>query len=431
MSRFPAARCALLAALLTASTFLDAGAVQLRLYPGFAEVRTPISSRSTRLTVTLPQDVWAAVIPGSLDLEGLPYASALRTVQPGWLAALEGKKITLRENGKRQVVTLIRARDLLIRDAAGEYRTVSAGQLSFASLPPLDSASGQTVSFGLNAPGRGTLSYLTRAVSWTPRYTLNVSGSSAVLRALADIRNGTGEAVAVSATELFAGDVSVGGGSAGQGQVMEGAASTSGSMALPSIPLGNRVVTLAGVGGLYRYGLTQRYTLPAASTYTLPFLTPKLSGFQRFASLNTYFSTGNSAGTFNRSYRFRADQNLPGGQVTVREAGRIVGQVGVPETAKGERVEFSLGRDPDVRYLRRVETLSTSKNGGRYRVTYTFRNSRVQAVRAELSEGIGGKSVVLEGSPPQNGNQATATLQLTVPAGGEVSRSFTVTVERY
>ena len=107
-----------------------------------------------------------------------------------------------------------------------------------------------------------------------------------------------------------------------------------------------KVGTLGTVNGLYRYGLDSAFTLPASSTYTLPFLTPKLSTFERYASLSTYFTTQKSEGTLNRSYRLKADQNLPGGQLTVREDGRISGQTTINETAKGEEVEFSLGATP-------------------------------------------------------------------------------------
>ena len=198
------------------------------------------------------------------------------------------------------------------------------------------------------------------------------------------------------------------------------------SAAAPA-PVMGKVGTLATVGGLYRYGLSNAYTLPASSTITLPFLTPALSTFERYAGLDSYFSTEGSAGVLNRAYRLKADQNLPGGQLTVREDGRISGQTTIQETAKGEKVEFSLGRDPDVRYTRTVQTIGTTKNGGSYKVTYTFESSKDRAVRAEVSERVGGRRVTLDGV--NTVNQAQAAIRVDIPAKGKASRSFTVTID--
>lgn len=167
---------------------------------------------------------------------------------------------------------------------------------------------------------------------------------------------------------------------------------------------------------------------------TLPFLTPKLTNFERYVGLETYFNTGTQDGTLNRFYRFTADDRLPAGPITVREEGRIVGQTNISDTRKGGKVEFSLGDDPDVHYTRTVQTVTQVKNDKgnvtktTYKVTYAFESSKTRAVRAEITERVGGRRVIIDSAAPVQ-NQGTATLKVDVPAGGKVSRSFTVIVD--
>lgn len=413
---------------ITAAALLlgSAHATDLRIYQGFAEVRTPVTASATTLTVDLPDSVWGGIVAGSLDLEGLPYLKAVQQRQNSWLTSLEGQEVTLREGteGKEQTVTLVRAADLLIKDAAGRYRNVRFEQLAFPKLPPLNAQNPtQNMTYTLKAAGKGTLTYLTRQITWTPRYTLRASGSNAVLTANADIRNSTEQSYEVSATELFSGDV----------DLNEGRYEFANDVAMPAPVMAAttahraapKIGTMSSINGLYRYGLDSAFTLPANSTYTLPFTAPKLTTFERYAGLNTYFSTQRQEGTLNRFYRLKADQNLPAGQLTVREDGRISGQTSLEATAKGDEMEFSLGRDPDMKYTRTVETLKTLKNGGTYKVTYTFESNKDKVARAEVSEQIGGRKVVVDGI--SKSNESLYEFKIDVPAKGKATKTFTVT----
>jgi hypothetical protein len=418
--------------LLTAALALTLGsatAADLRIYPSFSEVREPVRATGSTLTVTLPEAAWAGIIPGSLDLDGLSFSSAVQRQEANWLASLEGRAVYLRTGEKVEPVTLIRARDLLVRDAQGRYRTARYEDLSFDVLPPPNPLSPtQTLTFTLPQPGAGTLSYLTRAVTWAPRYTLKASNASAQLSALADIRNGTDLAYDVKGTELYAGDVEV------QGQPMPAPfALESRATAADAVAAAPKINSLGELRGLYRYALSTPFTLPANSVVTLPFLTPKLTQFERYAGLNTYFTPQNTSGTLSRFYRLKADERLPGGSVTVREENRIVGQTNIPETAKGAEIEFSLGADPDVRYARTVQTVSSEKNAQgnvvrtTYRVTYAFESSKDRAVRAEVSERVGGRRVLIDGVV--KGQDAAAEFRVDVPANGKATRSFTLVVD--
>jgi hypothetical protein len=120
--------------------------------------------------------------------------------------------------------------------------------------------------------------------------------------------------------------------------------------------------------------------------------------------------------------------------MTVREDGRIVGQTNIGETRQGGQVEFALGNDPDVEYTRTVQTVTQVKDAKgsvtktTYKVTYAFESSKTRAVRAEVTERVGGRRIIIDNAAPTQ-NQGTATLKVDVPAKGKVSKSFTVVVD--
>ncbi|MDR6217627.1 DUF4139 domain-containing protein [Deinococcus soli (ex Cha et al. 2016)] len=419
------------AAVATTLALGTASAADLRIYPSFSEVREPVTADTNTLRLNLPLDTWQNILSGSLDLEGLSFTQAIQKQEANWLSSLEGQTIYLRRDGKTEPVTLIRARDLLVKDTQGRYFTARYEDLQFDAAPPANpQAPTQSVTYTLAQPGKGTLSYLTRAVTWTPRYTLKAGSGGAQLSALADIRNTTEQAYDVQNTELYAGDVTV------QGQqeaayMMRGAAM---DVAMPAAAPAPKIESQGELRGLYRYALTTPFQLPANSVTTLPFITPKLSTFERYAGLQTYFDTGTRDGNLNRSYRLKADQRLPAGPITVREDGRIVGQTSIPDTRQGGTVDFSLGEDPDLNYTRTVQQTAQTKNAQgnvtktTYKVTYAFESSKDRAIRAEITERIGGRVIIIDTMAPVK-NQGTATLKVDVPAKGKVSKSFTVVID--
>ncbi|MDV6376324.1 DUF4139 domain-containing protein [Deinococcus arenicola] len=418
----------------------SANATDLRIYPSFAEVRQPVSSNGTTLDVSLPQAAWNNVLPGSLELDGLAFDSAVQKLEANWLSGLEGKTVyletpTLDDPAKTQPVTLIRADDLLVRDAAGRYFNVSYEQLRFDTPPPVGPLSPvQTLTYTLPKAGSGALVYLTRSVGWSPRYTLKASNAGAQLSALADIRNTTELPYEVKDTELYSGDVSVQANPNAQANY-EAADMATRSLAAPVASSGaGKISGGSELRGLYRYSLSTAFMLPANSVVTLPFLTPKLTTFERYVGLNTSFNVSTREGTLDRSYRFKADARLPAGPLTVREEGRLVGQTRLPETREGGTVDFTLGDDPDVEYTRTVQTVSQVKDSKNtvvkttYKVTYAFESSKDRSVRAEITERVGGRVIIIDSAAPTK-NGGVASLKVDVPAKGKVNKSFTVVVD--
>ncbi|WP_045233844.1 hypothetical protein, partial [Deinococcus pimensis] len=292
-------------------------------------------------------------------------------------------------------------------------------QLAFDTLPPENAgARSQQLSFDVAAPGDATLSYLTRAVTWAPRYTLRLSGTSATLSGLADLRNNSDVAYEVTAGELIAGDVNL-----VQGPPLPFDGAAKGGVAMPTAAPAPAISPQGESRGLYRYALTQTFTLPAASTLTLPFLDPKVS-FERYAGLTTGFNTTGTTGKLERNYRVRADTLLPAGAVTVRDEGRIVGQAVINDTSANEPIELDLGRDPDVGYARSVQVVRQDKTTTVYRVTLTLESAKDRALRVEYRELLGG-NVTVEGGAART--PQGLEVRVDVPAKGKVTRSYTVT----
>ncbi|WP_293915371.1 hypothetical protein [Deinococcus sp.] len=191
------------------------------------------------------------------------------------------------------------------------------------------------------------------------------------------------------------------------------------------------------MGGLYRFKLAGPFMLPAGETLTLPFAAPQISEFTRYATLGNdnqnwrYDSfQARSSGVLERGYRFRVSQNLPGGLITVRDEGRVAGQAELTETASGQLVELMLGRDPDVRYTRSAELIGTERRSNpsrdidTYRVSYTFESSKAVAWPVEVSDYFRARTLKFDGAELSGNGYATTTA--IVPAGGKVTKTFTV-----
>ena len=372
----------------TVSLSSTAEAADLRIYSGFGEVRQAATVQNGQISLSLPVSLYSTIIPDSLDLDGAQVASRSLVQQANWLSSLEGKMVTLREKDKTERVTLVRARDLLVKDSQGQYRTVQAANLSYDALPPLNpfSPSWQATFNVVGAAGKPTLTYLTRALSWTPRYTLKLTGSTLALAALADIRNSSDQSFDVNAAELYAGEVQLEGGQVSplaRNQAFDTQA-TAGSVAMAP-----KVGSLGELRGLYRYGLSQPFTLPASGSVSLPFLNPKVT-FERFGVAGVGFSLSGGKGNLNRGYRLKSDTELPAGPVTVREDGRLVGQVSVQTTSANTPVDLNLGTDPDLSYTRSaavtVQGKGTKTSTVTVKVTYTFENAKDRPTRFEMSE---------------------------------------------
>lgn len=395
----------------------------LQLYPNFAEIKSRVQLLGGQYVLHGEADPY--LLTGTAALEGVNVLSQTMTGGEGWLNSLEGQEMTLYVNGAPKTVTLIRARDLLVKDWNGKYRRIKADQLAFNRPPPIaGQSSSQTLTFQADGGPTATLSYLTRGLGWSPRYTLSLQGNAATLTALADIRNPSDQIYDIKQTELISGDVNIYG--------VE-AQTANAELAVPSMPTtsgvsrtGTPIIPLGELRGLHRFKLDRPFSLAARSTTSLPFLTPKITP-ERLNTIQTYFSTNADSGVARRSYRLKADAYLPAGEVLIRDEGRVVGQQNLPETAAGDPVVLELGNDPELSYTRTVQTVQRDPTGATFKVTYILKNAKATPARVRVSESLdqfAGRVMKLTGDAVRDDNAATFAAEL--PAGGSLSRSFTV-----
>ncbi|GEM46207.1 hypothetical protein [Deinococcus cellulosilyticus] len=365
-------------ALIALGLMATAHAADLRIYPGFSEIRENVQV-GEKYTLNLPIDHFSQILPGSLTLEGVDVLS--QTSQQV-MTTLQGQKVLVQKGNELIEAEVVRADDFLLKDLkTGRYFYADPRNIEYLSAPQQPSFQ---VDFLIAKGGNATLSYLTQGITWTPRYNLNITDNGHTFNAWADIRNNTGRKLTVDHTELFGGDVNLSmndyprpmPAAAPQGMMMKAEA--------------DAIVAQGEAGGLYRYDLTQGFTLEASGTYTLPFVKPQTK-VTPFLSATSYFYPQNTEGNLSRLYKFTSSEFLPNGTVTVREDGRIVGQAQVPNLTANKETQLNLGQDADVSYKREVKTVSQNENRAVYNVTLTLKNNKKRAVQAQFKDMLSGK----------------------------------------
>lgn len=339
-------------------------------YRGFAELKQ---------VQNLPQGQWvwepgdtlfASLIPGTLRLSGVTEQS--RQVQAGAaanpLSAYVGKKVQFFWEGKWREATVVSAeKNLFLYE--GRYLVGLPGPIGYPDPAGFGALPSPKITFRYQGGGPATLTYLTRAVSWSLRYTLE----SGDLTGWASLTNGLDSGVRLGATELVAGTVPILEGEGGPPRPL----SRVQSAAPAADALGAEFVGEAG--GTYRYKLPGEVTLEPGQT-ELPFIRSKVAPVYTW-QYGGGFNTGREL-SFTRGYRFQAGDNLAAGTVSIRDGKTFVGQAAMPDTAKGNDVNLTLGPDPEGRAQRSIEQQAKNK----YRVTTTVKNPKSYPVELELAE---------------------------------------------
>ena len=111
-----------------------------------------------------------------------------------------------------------------------------------------------------------------------------------------------------------------------------------------------------------------------------------------------------------RVYNVKTDSDLPGGVVTIREDGRVVGQARMGDNPKAEPATLNLGADFDLRLTRTVATIERLQKSAKYKVSFSLVNTKTRAVTVRLSENLG---------------QDFALEQMVLPAFRKVEGGFT------
>jgi len=391
-------------------TLTSAQALELTIYPNFAEFSEPVVVSSTVFTYPLPLEKRSLMALDSLRLEGVstlaqtlefplsPTLPAPKVKDP--LEPFIGQRVFVRENGKLVALRLIRSGPdaLTVQEEESQlYRSdLKPQNLLFSTLPAAPEAVAAfklpyppqfaQMNFEVEKPGKATLSYLSKALSWSPHYALEVGANgSATLEAWADIYNGGAERIEADKVQLVAGKVDIVG-VFGNPQApadyrlnypvqLEDRAASS-----PS-PASSGVQSQGENAGNFSYLLGQKLTLERGARRSVPFVEPKVTVVKLVKPVlsNRYDSSrGQNVADWQakRVYRLSSDTFLPTGPITVREGGQLLGQVQMRDVAPKEGVDLELGYDPSVLFEKVVDKApnrseqESDPNGYKYNVTY-------------------------------------------------------------
>jgi hypothetical protein len=368
---------------LAASVFSSARAADLTVYYGFGEVRDAVNLTGTRFDWTPPADLSGFIVPGSLELEYNGIVSqTLLPPSPSLLAAFEGREVLVRRPGSDAPVRarVVRA-DLALFEAGGQFFTADPGTVIYLSLEGVRFAPTYSWRFQGNG-GPASITYLTRGLSWSPRYTLNVT-DRAELESWADVRNQSNLAYSAPNLTLMAGEVNLMTNAQPEGVAFAAPAIARASDAAPKVEASGESA------GLQTFKYPAAVTLPARSTTTVPFLQTRVSLERVLEYVSGFNPTPRQVLPLNRVYTIKAEADLPAGLVTVREDGRVVGQARVPDAPKAEGASFSLGADFDLRLTRTVQQLERTKTTARFKVAFSLVNTKTRQVTVRLRELLG------------------------------------------
>jgi hypothetical protein len=372
-------------ALLMAFGISSAAAQELTVSYNFAEVRTPVTLSGSLFDWTPTPDLAQFLVPGSLDLEHDNVQSL--TLLPGvtnLLKFFEGKEVMLQLDDKTTVKAIVIRADLSLFEIAGQFRQIDPSRVIFPSLEGVRFE--PTYQWKLSgAGGKSNLSYLTRALTWSPRYTLNVTNDTGRLTAWADIRNAGATAYSVPEITLLAGQVNL-------EDVQQRPDYLSNQVQNAPLQRADGVSNVEAVGesaGLQIFKYPKALVLGGGTSTSVPFMN-LATKLERILDYSGAFSeTNRQVLSMQRLYRVQAGTDLPAGVFTVREDNRVVGQARVSDTPKAERANLYLGADFDLRLLRTVQTLERTAKLSKFKVSFSLTNTKTRAVNVRVRENLG------------------------------------------
>ncbi len=375
-------------ALAISSLISNATATELTLYPSFAEVRENVSLTGSSFDWTPAADLGDYLVPGSLELE-YPDVLSMQLLPPSGslLSVFEGKVVKVYFNEEWIEAKVIKA-DIGLFEIDGEFIRLENAEVKFPSLEGARFAPTYSWKFA-GAGGAAKVLYSTRGLFWAgTRYTLNVaSNNTASLTAWADVQNLSSLEYDAPNVTLLAGDVNV-------EQDLE-TRQVNRYLANQNAPVtiatsagkpAQRIVSAGELGGLQSYSYPKPASFAAKATTGLPFIKSNQTVKDVLEYQGQFDVQSRATTSLQRVYSFITPQGLPTGGVTVREAGRLVGQTSIPNTPKLGNVRLNLGKDFDVKLTRLVQPLERTKKLARYHVDYTIKNVKSRAVNVRIAE---------------------------------------------
>jgi len=130
---------------------------------------------------------------------------------------------------------------------------------------------------------------------------------------------------------------------------------------------------------VYQLSLPSSITLPPHSVKSVGFFQTNVT-VESFSYYSFVFSPINSRGKLLNAYNLTSFNNfLPNGRLLVREQGRFLGQINLPNLSINETYTMVFGFDADITYRRQVEVLEGNDNSNSitYYVEYNFENCKL------------------------------------------------------
>jgi len=192
------------------------------------------------------------------------------------------------------------------------------------------------------------------------------TGDQAVMNAYADIHNNGEQSIRIKGVEFITGNIHLYETDVGISQLAY-TTGTSYTRLLDEKASGTHV---------YQLSLPSPIKLSPHSTKSVKFLEADVK-VTPFLYYTTVFSSGNSHGKLFNAYNLTCFNNfLPTGRLLLREEGRFIGQINLPDLTRGETYTTILGYDADVLYRRQVTILEGDQNSDSitYHVEYIFEN---------------------------------------------------------
>jgi len=398
----------------------SARAAELSLYYNFAEVRDAVTLSGGRFDWIPSADVGSFLIPGSLELEYpellnmtlLPLSSSL-------LEAFEGREVLLKIGEAAPVKAKVIRADIGLFEINGQYVQASASQVIYPSLEGVRFAPTYSWQYG-GTGGKANLTYLTKALSWSPRYTLTIKDDAAALSAWADIANASKLEYNAPNAALIAGQVNI--------VANEDGFNRPQMPAFASRIESDSVQASGELGGLQTFKYAKPVMLLPKTTTSLPFINTKAT-LERILEYRSGFNpTPKQVIPLQRVYNVKTDSDLPGGVVTIREDGRVVGQARMGDNPKAEPATLNLGADFDLRLTRTVQTIERTQKSAKYKVNFSLTNTKTRAVTVRLSENLG-ENFTLEQTvlPALRRVEGGFTSQVTLQPNQRLEASYVVT----
>ena len=413
----------------TAFAVGHSSAANLTIYPNFAEVREDVTFKGSKFEWMPPADLNQFLIPGSLDLEH-PGVGSMRLLPPseGFLKSFEGKTVKVYSSVDEQFVDakVIRA-DLLLFEIDGEFIRIDSPIIKYPSLDGLRFS--PTYSWEMTAAtGKAELVYATRGLFWgATRYTLNMPKSgAALLTAFADMTNNSSLDYAAPNVTFLAGDVNLEQDNQDRVRTVDAeVAFIAAPVTKPASTAPTRVSSIGEIGGLQSYSYPKAVSFPAKTTTGLPFIkaAPMVNDILEYAA--EFNAEPRSVTALQRLFTFVTTQSLPGGTVTVREAGKLIGQNNIVNIPADGAVRLNLGKDFDTKLIRSVTVLEQTKKIVRFRATYSIKNVKTRAINVRLTEYIQSNAKLVNAKLPDLSVRPDAFFsKVTVAPGATFTGSY-------